>query len=638
MLKNLFSPFKIKGKTLKNRTVVPPMVSNYANRDGTCTEMFTAYHEARAKGGFGMIITEDFAVSPSARGFRYLPGLWEDSQIPGYAKFTEKIHQHGALVIAQIYHAGRQSSEYAIEQQVMSASALPCPLGCEMPLELTIEEIQNIVQDFANTAMRAEKAGFDGVEIHGAHGYLISQFMSSYSNKRTDQYGGPIQNRVRFAVEIISEVKKKVSSDFIVGYRISSDYHVPGGLNINDTKAILPYLEDAGIDYIHVSAGVYRSFNEIIPSMYIPHGWNVEGAAEVKKITELPVIAVGRINDPRIAEQVIASGKADLVSFGRQSLADPETPNKAKAGNFDDMRLCIACHHGCVGPLLQHEPIGCILNPYTGHEFEYSVVQTDQPKKVVVIGAGPAGLQAAITAAESGHQVEVYEKDRWAGGQFRLGAVPPAKGEIVDFIVWQLHQLEKLNVPVKFNTEVTKELIDDLKPDVVVAATGATPINPEIIGVGREHVVCSHDVLAGKAQVGPRVVVIGGGTVGSETAYHLASNLKSVTLVELQDDIATDEAIAARWLLLDSLEHYKVRVCTETTVAEIKENSVLLKGKVEEEIPVDTVVISVGAQPNRTLAESLKEAGYDVHMIGDAVEVGLAGEAIEAGFHLGRSL
>lgn len=638
MLEHLFSTFEMEGKILKNRCVVPAMVMNFCNEDGTCTEKFAAYHEAKAKGGFGMIITEDFAVTPGGKGFKYLPGLWNDEQIPGFAAFTERIHKYGTVLIAQIYHAGRQTSKAVIGQAPWAPSAIPCPFSPDMPHEMTIAEIKETVSQYGDCARRAKEAGFDGIEIHGAHGYLIAQFMSPYSNKRTDEYGGPLQNRIRFALEIIKDIREKCGKDFIVGYRISADEFVTGGRTIEDTKTIVPYLDQAGISYVHVTAGVYRTFDAVIPSMYCGHGWIADLAAEVKQVTKLPVISVGRYNDMRIADNVIGCGKADFVSFGRQSLADPETPNKSKEGRFDEIRTCIGCHHGCIGNLLNNTPGECILNPVIGHESEIKEVKTDSPKNVMVIGAGPGGLQAAISAAQCGNKVKVYEKSRWAGGQFRLGSVPPSKGEITTFITWQLNELKKLNVPVLYETEVTKELVKKENPDVIVAATGAEPVIPRIPGADKGNVVTSHDVLSGAVNTGARIVVIGGGCVGAETANHLASNLKNVTLVEMLPDIATDEVVVPRWGLLADLEKNKVRILTETTVKEIKEGSVVLSGKVNEEIPADTVVLSVGSKSVNGLAEELKKDGYDVRVIGDAAKVGLAGAAITQGFDLGRSL
>ena len=640
MLDHLFSPFKLKGKTLKNRCVVPPMVSNFCNHDGTATERFMAYHEAKAKGGFGMIITEDFAIDPRGKGFVDIPGLYNDEQIPSFVEFTKRIHNYDVVLIAQIYHCGRQTSSSVIEgQEVWAPSAIPCPFSPDMPHEMTIEEIKKTISQYGDTARRAEAAGFDGIEVHGAHGYLIAQFMSPYSNKRTDEYGGNLINRMRFALEVIKDIRSKVSPDFIVGYRISADEFVAGGRSIEDTKSIIPYLEKAGIDYVHATAGVYRSFEAQIPSMFERHGWIGDLAAEIKKITTLPVISVGRHNDPHTANAVLASGKADLISMGRQSLCDPETPNKAREGRFEDIRTCIGCHHGCVGGLLQNVPISCVLNPTLGHEAEFPPVKTDTPKNVMVIGAGPAGLQAAISAAQAGHHVSVFEKKRWVGGQFRLGAVPVAKGEIINFINWQMNELKKLGVEVKTCTEVTMDIVKTAAPDIIVAATGADPIVPRIPGVEKSLVTTAHAVLEGNVNPSGKIVVIGGGCVGAETANHLASNLKSVTLVEMLDQIASDEVVVPRWDLLADLEKNRVNIRVKTTVQEIKDDGIVVtfNGK-EEFIPADVVVLAVGSKPNKAFAEELIKAGYDVRILGDAVKAGLVGPAIMQGFLFGREL
>ncbi len=642
MLTHLFSPVELKGKVLKNRCVVPAMVTCYCNADGTVNETFMAYHEAKAKGGFGMIITEDFAVDPRGKGFTNLPGLWNNDQIPGFAEFTRRIHKYDTVLIAQIYHCGRQTSKTVIGCAPWAPSAIPCPFSPDMPHEMTIEEIRHTVVQYGDCARRAEAAGFDGIEIHGAHGYLIAQFLSPYSNKRTDIYGGSLQNRMRFALEIIADIRKKCGKDFIAGFRISADEFVTGGRTLEDTKTIVPCLEKAGIDYVHVTAGVYRSFDAVIPSMHCRHGWIADFAKEIKEITNLPVITVGRINDPRLGDSIIASGKADLVAMGRQSLCDPETPNKARAGNFDDIRTCIGCHHGCVGNLLANQPITCVLNPSLGRESEKTFAlpaRTDTPRNVMIIGAGPAGLAAAISAAECGHKVRVYEKSCWAGGQFRLGAVPPAKGEIVNFINWQLHQLARLGVEIRYKTEMTPDMVRNESPDVIIAAPGAMPVIPRIPGTDKAFVVTAHAALSGEANTGSRVVVIGGGCVGAEAANHLASNLKSVTLVEMLDQIATDEVVVPRWDLLKDLNRNGVTIRTSTTVKEITDEGVLVSQNGREElIPADTVVLAAGAKPRTTLTDELLKTGCRITVIGDGVRAGLVGTAVEQGIMAGRNI
>ena len=642
MLDSLFSPITINNRQLRNRCIVPAMVMNLCEEDGSCTERFAAYHEAKAKGGFAMIITEDFAITNVAgKGHQYIGGLWKDEHIPGFKEYTDKLHKWGALSIVQLHHPGRQIGVIDADTP-WAPSAIPCPFSPDMmPHEMTQAEIKLVVKQFGQAAARAKAAGFDGCELHGAHGYLIEEFMSPYSNKRTDEYGGDLCNRMRFALEIIHEVREQTGPDFIIGYKLSSDEWVSGGLTIEDTKAYVPFLEEAGVDYFGVSVGVYRSGDQIIPSMYTEHGWIANNAKEVKSVASVPVYAIGRINDTRVANAIIKSGKADMVAMGRQSIADPETPNKAKAGCFTDIRTCVGCLHGCDANVNLEKSGTCELNPIIGHESEaeYQTVMTESPKKVLVIGAGPAGLEAAIGAAKCGHSVTVYDKDRWAGGKYRLASVPPCKGELGAFIVWQMHELKKLNVPVILNTEVTKELVDSVKPDVVIAATGTNPVVPKMIpGYDKDIVVLGTDVLSGKANTGHNVVVIGGGHAGAETANHIASYMKNVTIVELQEDIAMDEVDTPRNALLADLKKNKVRVCASTSVQEIKDHSVVVSGKYNEEIECDTVVISIGHKPNTVLADELKAAGYDVRVIGDAVSVGLVGPAVRAGYLEGRRI
>lgn len=357
MYKKLFEPIKIGSLKLKNRMVVPAMVTNYANHDGTASETFIAYHEAKAKGGWGLIITENYCISPEAGGFYNLPGLWEDSLIESHKKLTDRIHAVGGRIAAQIYHAGRETTSVITGVQPVAPSALKDPTMPETPRELTVPEIEEIVEKFGDTAFRAKKAGFDAVEIHGAHGYLINQFLSPFSNKRIDEYGGTIEGRTKFALEVIKNVRSKVGEDYPLIFRMSTVEYVEGGLEIEESKAIARMIEKAGVNAVHCSQGVYKTSYNIIPPYAVPRAAFVNNAAEIKKVVNIPVIAVGRINEPSIAEAVILSGKADLVSMGRASIADPELPNKIREGRFSDMQFCIGCMQGCSGECGKGNPI-----------------------------------------------------------------------------------------------------------------------------------------------------------------------------------------------------------------------------------------------------------------------------------------
>ena len=639
MLNSLFSSFQLKGKTVKNRCVVPAMVTNYCTPDGEATERFLAYHEAKAKGGWGLIITEDYAVDPLGRGFKFVAGLWNDKQIESHKALPDLAHKHGSVILAQVYHCGRQTSEPVINAIPVAPSPIPCPFSPNIPKELTVSEIKEIVGKFGDTAYRAKQCGFDGVEVHGGHGYLIAQFMSLYSNKRFDEYGGSLENRAKFPVEIVKDIRAKCGEDFIIGFRISVDEFVDGGRTLEDTKAIVKMLEKAGVDIVHASAGVYASADRVVPPSYVKHAWIADLAAEIKKCCAIPVITVGRINDPHVANSVIESGKADFTAMGRASLIDPGMPSKAQEGKLGDIRQCIGCNFGCLGLLFTNNPIKCVLNPELGSEYKGLPEKTSAPKKVAVVGAGPAGLEAAIYAAQAGHDVTVLEKEAKAGGQFYLASVPPCKGEIAAFIQWQLTQLAKLNVPVKYNTEASVEYFSANKFDQIIVATGATPAASPIPGADLPHVVTANSVLAGTANVGYNVVVVGGGQAGAETANHLGVQLKNVTLVEMLPVIAPDEALAPRWHLLASLENRKVAVKTNTSVEEIKPGSVVLKtGDAVVEIPADSVVLATGSKPDNALAEQLAAQGLAVKVIGDANKVGIVLDATEQGYQAACAL
>ncbi|WP_417876929.1 FAD-dependent oxidoreductase [Vibrio sp.] len=640
MLNHVFSPISIGNMVVKNRLVVPPMVSNYANEDGTCTEQFISYHEEKAKGGWGLIIVEDYRINPEAGGFVKLPGLWDDSQIESHKQLTERVHQHGAKIAAQIYHAGRETSAEITGVQPVAPSAIPDPVVNAMPRELSVEEIQQLVEQFGDTALRAKKAGFDAVEIHGAHGYLVNQFMSPFSNKRIDQYGGTILNRARFALEIIANIRSKVGSDFPLIYRMSVNEFVEGGLTTEDSKVISMLLENAGIDLIHASNGVYASTETIIPPTAVGHAWSANISEELKKVVSIPVIAVGRINDPLIAESVLRSKQADMISMGRGSLADPHLPNKAQAGQFDDIIRCIGCLQGCIQRNAQQLPIKCLVNPMTGHESERQITPASREKKVFIIGGGIAGMEAAIVAAQRGHKVEIFEKNSRLGGQWVLAAIPPTKEELGSFTVWQVNQLNKLGVIVHLNTDLTLEMIRDNQPDSVIIATGASPFVPNIPGKELGHVLTANDILQGSAQAGKRVVVIGGGLVGSETAAHLANHGHDVSIIEMNSDIFVGTPSATKHYLMKDLQHHNVAILTNTQVKEIHSDAVVVdnNGQLQTLAAIDNVVMAIGSRPVSFSVEELEQHVSEIVTIGDAQKVRKAMEAVEEGYLAGLTL
>ena len=641
MLNRIFSPIRIGNLEIPNRLVVPAMVMNFCNADGTATERFIAYHEAKARGGWGLIITEDYAVAPGGKGFANIPGLWEDGQIEGHARFTRRVHAAGkSKLFAQIYHAGRQTTSRVSGAQPVAPSALPCPVMQQTPHALTVPEIRKIVEQFGDCALRVKKAGFDGIEIHGAHGYLIAEFMSSYSNKRSDAYGGNLMKRLRFPLEIMADVRSKVGPDFPVSFRISGEELVPGGSTIEDTKAICLLLQDSGIDAFHVSAGVYGTTG-ITPPASVGHGWITHYAAEVKNTVKVPVITVGRINDPFLAEAILVSGKADLVAMGRASLADPDLPKKAEAGCFDEITPCIACLQGCIGKIAMQQPGTCLVNPALGREEEMKIQPAESRKKVLVAGAGPAGAEAAIVAAQRGHEVHLYEKSDRLGGQFSLAAVSPSKGEIAGFIAWQKQQLDLGHVIVHLNTELTGETVAKERPDAVIVATGSKPLVPEVSGLGNKKVVTAQQILEGAVSVGARVAVIGGGMVGSETADHLSSLGREVTVIEMLPTIAQDEVPMTRQFLLKRLEEKRVRIYVRSTLKDVREDGSLTiesGGMMETIGPFDSIILATGGIPCNELAVKLAGQVDKVITIGDAKSFRKAIDAIEEGYRAGLEI
>lgn len=617
----LLTPITINGLELKNRMVVSAMVTNYAAEDGMATEKFIAYHEAKAKGGWGLIITEDYAINPTAGGFKKLPGLWDDGQIDSHRQLTERVHRAGGRIVAQIYHAGRETFSGITGERPVAPSAVKDPTMPETPRALEVDEIGQLVTQFGDCARRAKEAGFDGVEVHGAHGYLVGQFMSPFSNKRFDRYGGSIENRARFAVEIIGDIRGKCGADFPILYRMSAVEGVPGGLDIEESKAIAMLLEQAGADCIHCSQGVYASTDIIIPPFIFPRACFIDNAAAIKQVVSIPVIAVGRINDPLIAEAVLKSGKADLVTMARASLADPELPNKYREGRMEEAIHCIGCLQGCAGENSKGGAVRCMVNPMTGMEDEYVLSPAASKKNIAVVGGGVAGCEAAIVAASRGHTVTLFEKAPQLGGQWVLAAIPIGKGEFNSFLEWQHRQLQRLGVTVRLNTAVDAAMIKKEMPDAIIVATGSRPAMPPIPGIDKPHVAMATDVLFGEREVWGNVVVIGGGLVGAETADHLACHGCRVTIVEMLDQIVKDGEPAPTKYLLQRLAEKDVTVLTSASVTQIHDNAVSVthKGRDIRLEPTDSVVIAVGVRPESSLAGELEESGLPVTVVGDAL-------------------
>lgn len=639
-LNHLFRKGKIGALTLKNRVILPPMGTLFAADGGFVSQRLIDYHVARAKGGCGMNIVEVSAVHPSTKGSRNV-GIYDDLFMPGLKKLSAAIQDAGGKACIQLWHAGRQTNSRVTGMPIVAPSPIPCPVCREMPVELTLAEIAELVEAYGDAALRARQAGFDAVEVHGAHGYLIAQFMSAYSNQRQDEYGGPMANRARFALEVIKNIRDKIGRDYPVLYRLSADEYVTNGLTVEDTKMIVKMIEKAGVDAVHVSAGVYESLASVIPPLDLPATSHQENIAAVKSIAAIPVIAAIRINDPVLADRIIGDGKADFVAVGRGQLADPEFCNKAQAADFDSIIKCIGCNQGCVDRLfIQGLPVCCLRNPATGQERAYALQPAAQKKKILVVGGGPAGLEAASTLQRRGHQVILIEKDSRLGGQFFLAGAAPMKREMAEAALQMGRIAERQGVDIRLNTPFTRELAFEINPDEIIVATGATPMVPKIPGSDKPHVATAHDVLEGWASTGDSVAVIGGGLIGIEVAELLRSQRKKVTLIELLKSIANGLGLTRKPQAIKFLKDHKVTVLVNAKCLEIKDHSVILEqnGETREIGGVDSVVMAVGVKPDHAVQERLKDMGYRYHIIGDAREAGKALDAIWEGAAIGREL
>jgi NADPH-dependent 2,4-dienoyl-CoA reductase/sulfur reductase-like enzyme len=524
-------------------------------------------------------------------------------------------------------------------QPPLGPSEIPYP-GGQTPRALTITEIEEIVEAFGAGARRARDAGFDAVEVHGGHGYLIAQFMSSYFNRRTDRYGGDLLGRLRFATEVLRQVRADVGEDFPVIFRFSGDERVPDGRSAEESAMIAPLLVEAGADCLSVTTGMHFTLRYTVAPMGMPKGLNVDSAAAVKAAVDVPVMAVGRLNDPVLAEGVLRDGKADLIGIGRGLIADPELPLKLGAGRREDIRWCIACNQGCIGAMVVGDLFKCLVNPEAGREGEMRLEPASTSKRVLVAGGGPAGLEAARVAALRGHKVTLYERSERLGGQFYLASLPPRKQDIAAYLAWAERQLDQAGVAIVKGQTVSAATVTAESPNVFVVATGSVPQIPAIPGIDGDNVVTAPDVLNGTVTVGERVVVAGGGQVGCETAEFLDRLGKKVTVVEARQELAPDETMLPRASLLDGLARTSVETMTSTRLVEIMSDAVVVeRDGVQERLEgIDSVVLALGVTPASALAEAIGDTVSEAHVIGDASTPSNAMAAILAGAEVGRKI
>ncbi|MGO9620456.1 MAG: FAD-dependent oxidoreductase [Desulfobaccales bacterium] len=670
MTKSLFSPIKVGNVLLKNRIVMPAMHLNYTP-DGSVTDRLITFYEERAKGGGALIIVGGCIIDDLS-GEKSMIDISDDKFIPGLKRLTDKVHEHGACIAAQLYHAGRYANSdghlFSIGHQPLAPSAIPSRFARENPKEMTKDDVREVINHYRQAAERAQKAGFDAVEIIGSAGYLIAQFLSPVTNIRNDEYGGNPEKRMRFGLEVVQAVRVAVGKYFPILIRLSGNDFIPGGNTNKETRLFAIELEKCGVDAFNITGGWHETKVPQI-NMEVPRGAFAYLARGVKRVVSKPVIVCNRLCDPVIADELISQGSADMVGIARGLLADPEMPKKILEGRSEEITPCIGCNQGCFDHVFDLQPIECLVNPRAGHELDFpETAKAAIKKQVMVIGGGPGGLSAARTAAMAGHNVVLYEAADQLGGQLHLAGALEGRQEFLTYVEVLINQAKRAGVLIHTGTRVDEKLVERNKPDVVVIATGGEPIKPGIPGVNNDHVVQAWDVLAGKVDLGKEVVVIGGGAVGVEVATFIAkkgtidaqtlqflflnkaedvdtlmelstSGIKKVILVEMLDKLARDTGRSSRWVALQMLYRYGVQTMTKTLVKEITSEGVIVEQDGENKfVRCDTVVLALGTRSVNPLEEKLKGLVDQVVVIGDAKQPRKAYEAVREGFWEARNI
>ena len=634
---HLFTPGKIGSLTLKNRIMKAPQSSGMSNMDGTVSERLVRYYRQQAAGGAGMIIVEYAYVDDiGAKSAHCHLGISNNEHIPGLAWLAENIREQGAVPAIQIEHCGRQ--KFLGTQPICAPSAIPWPklwdqYGVQaVPHVLTIEEIQDIVHAFGDAALRAKQAGFELVEIHGAHGYLLTNFFSPTTNHRTDLYGGSLENRMRIYVEIVRDVRKKVGPDFPVTIRLSGTDYEPDGFPIEDTIELAKVLEKEGIDAFHISGGDHHTMIHQVSPMAIDVCHNVWAAEAIKKVVHVPVIASGSITLPEYAEEIIASGKGDFVGLGRPLWADPEWPLKAMEDRPEDIRPCIRCNEGCLErTFFNFKAITCAVNPTISREGELDLKPAAKPRKIAVVGGGPAGMEAARVCKLRGHEVTLFE-EKELGGLLHEASVPEFKSDIRPLCKYLITQIEKLGIPVEHKKATAADLAGY---DAVICATGSRPILPGVPGIDKPGVMDALEVLNGARKPEGRIAVIGGGLVGTETALHLAEQGMHTTLVEMLPKIMNGVAATDQLAYSERIAKADMEVCTGTRLVSIGDGEITVSDRTgTHTIPADSVIIAIGLKAQDSLYGELCAQGKEAYLVGVAVHPGKIFDAFHTAYRV----
>lgn len=660
----LFSPTQIGTLQLRNRLVMTPMHLGYSPK-GEVNDQLVEFYRARARGGVGLIVVGGCGIDRIGNAFG-MTQLDDDRFIPGLRRLVDAVHAEGAKIVPQLYQAGRYAHSALTGQPSVAPSPIPSRLTGQTPVELTEEKIVEIIASFSNAAKRAQTAGFDGVEILASAGYLISQFLSPLTNQRTDRYGGDLQARMTFGLEVVEAVRVAVGPDYPIIVRVAGNDFMPGSHTNTESRAFCQALEKAGVNAINVTGGWHET---PVPqlTMNVPPGAYAYLASGIKQAVSIPVIACNRINTPDLAEKILEEGKADFIGMARPLLADPELPNKAMSGHSERIRLCIGCNQGCLDNVFRMKPTSCLVNAEAGREAELGPnSRCEEPQHILVIGAGSAGMEFARVATVRGHKVTIWEESEQSGGQLNLAAIPPGRQDFLNLGTYLANACLELGVTIEYNLKATPEnvlsAVQEGKFTRVVIATGARPISPPIPIEAGVEVLQAWDVLTGRSKTGENVIIVGGGAVGVDTALLLAEcgtldndtlrflmlqhaetekelyrlltqGSKKITVLEMVKGIGRDIGPSTRWSMMADLKRYKVNCIDETKVLEVRSDGVLVEnGGSQKVIPADTVILAVGSRSNNELYLALQGNMEYLSIIGDAAHPRKALDAIHEAY------
>lgn len=644
---NLFSPLEVGSITLKNRIFLAAHATLSMPLDAPPNEKAIKYWEARARGGASLIITGVHLIMPGCTGVAR-GQLQSDNIIEPFSKAADAIHHAGAKVFAQLGHVGRLGTSKAAGGVTWGPSAVKrdlAPANWEIPHEMTPMEIKNVIDEFAKSASRIKKAGYDGIEIQGAAGMLIAQFLSPHMNKRSDEYGGSLENRLRFASEIVEAVRAAVGSDFVVGIKIAGDEFLEDGASAQQMQEVAIKLEETGtLDYINVGAGAYINIATHVPPMYFPLGCFVYLASGIKEVVDIPVFSMGRINDPVQAEEIISNYQSDMVGMVRGMICDPQLPNKAKEGRLDEIRKCLGCEEGCYGRYRRGLPVGCAFNPEAGREAEFEITAASVKKEVLIVGGGAAGLETARVASMRGHHVTLYEQDSELGGQMNIARLAPGRDDFSEVSRYYTHMMKELGVDVHLDTAVDETTIVAENADVVVVATGSLPARPDIPGVDRGNVFDIREVLQGNVELGEKVLVVAADNHihGLSVADYLSDREKEVSVITDGFYAGQDMPLGTLQAIYTKLLAKGVDITPLTSIKEIRPEGVVVCNVFTEGEriieDVDSVVLSMGGVANNHLLKSLDGKVGELYGVGQSLSPRYLLEAILDGARLGRKI